>query len=257
MQTDTRWAAHRYQAPGERSTIKKSGCGTTCAAMVIASLADDSVTPVTTAEWSMKHGYKAYGQGTYYSYFVPQMREYGIECEQLNSASIYHGRNGAQKVNQKALSAIKEGKWVICCMGVGDWAKSGHFILWYGLDDNGNALIKDPNSRKSSRRCAPVPKLQYQCKFYWVVEVEEEMTQEDFNKMLEAAPRELKIKIMLDTAQQMGLIQPEAWSQDARDWGYDQGIMTGGAYKRPATREEVIQVVYMYDKKKGEKQNAL
>ena len=58
MQTDSRWAGTRYAASGEKTTIRSAGCGNTCAAMVIASLADDSVTPITTAEWTMKHGYK-------------------------------------------------------------------------------------------------------------------------------------------------------------------------------------------------------
>ena len=72
LQTDRRWASNNYSAPGESTNIGRSGCGIACTAMVIASLADPSVTPEYTAKWSMAHGYKAKNQGTYYSYFRPK-----------------------------------------------------------------------------------------------------------------------------------------------------------------------------------------
>ena len=59
LQTDPRWKNYNYSAKGEKKTIGTSGCGPACAAMVIATLKDKNVTPVTTAGWSMAHGYKA------------------------------------------------------------------------------------------------------------------------------------------------------------------------------------------------------
>lgn len=241
MQTDPRWASMPYQAPGEKSTIKKSGCGITCAAMVIASLVDPSVTPETTANWSMAHGYKAYHQGTYYTYFKPQFAAYGIDCEQLNSGSIYHNAGRGRIYKDIAVDAVADGYWIICCMGPGDWTKSGHFVLWYGIDGN-YALIMDPNSRKSSRRRAPISKIIYQTKYMWKIETEESMDQTAFNEMF--------AKAMSAYLDQQSATQPAGWSQTARDWGYNSGVMTGGAYKRFATREELIQTLYAYDKKK-------
>ena len=55
LQTDKRWGALDYSAKGEKTNIAKSGCGPTCAAMVIATLKDKSVTPKETAAWSKKH----------------------------------------------------------------------------------------------------------------------------------------------------------------------------------------------------------
>lgn len=171
MQTDSRWASNKYATKGESSTIKSAGCGITCAAMVIATLKNQSVTPATTAKWSMDHGYKAYHQGTYYSYFKPQMAEYGIECNQMNGSTVYHGSNSAKSMNEKAAQTVRNGNWVIACMGKGDWTSSGHFVLWYGIDDEGYALIRDPYSTKATRRRAPVAKFQYQAKFYFEVKV--------------------------------------------------------------------------------------
>ncbi len=240
MQTDARWASVPYQAPGEKSTIKKSGCGITCAAMIIASLADPSVTPENTAKWSMAHGYKAYRQGTYYSYFVPQLAHYGIKCIRMNRSSIYHGSGAARDIKLKAVQAIKSGDWIILCMGRGDWTSSGHFILWYGIDSSGNALIMDPNSTRRSRRLAPVSKLIYQTKYLWEIDTEEDMTKEEVKKIIE------------EWFTEKGLEQPSEWSREARDFCYNKGIMTGGAYRRPATREELVQTIFAYDRYKKE-----
>lgn len=236
MQTDSKWSWMPYQVKGESATIRTSGCGITCAAMVIASLTDSKVTPVDTAKWSLAHGYKAYRQGTYYSYFTPQLAEYGIECNQVNGASVYHGSSGAKSINEKTRAAVKNGNWMICAMGKGDWTRSGHFVLWYGMDGE-YALIMDPNSKKVSRRKAAVSHFQYQVKYYFEVEVDN-MTQEQFDKMAETWMKN------------RGYQDPGTWSQDARNWAFDKGILIGGAYKRPVTREELAQVVYMYDKKK-------
>ena len=127
MQTDPSWSWMPYRVKGENTTIKTSGCGITCAAMVIASLKNENVTPADTARWSMEHGFKAYRQGTYYSYFTPQLAAYGIECKQVNASSVYHGSSGAKAVNDKARASVKDGNWMICAMGKGDWTRSGHF----------------------------------------------------------------------------------------------------------------------------------
>lgn len=232
LQTDARWKNKSYAAKGETSTIGTAGCGPSCAAMVIAALADPSVTPATTAAWSLAHGYKALHQGTYYSYFAPQMAAYGIGCKQLNGSTVYHGAGSAKSVNAKALDAVKAGNWIIACMGKGDWTSSGHFVLWYGVDGN-YALIMDPNSTKASRRKAAISTFQYQVKFYWEIEVPKETTREDDmtkEKVLELVEKwflERGLKPVSDS------IKPDL------DWAYGHKIMNDGAYNRPATRAEV------------------
>ena len=171
MQNDPKWASHDYSAPGEKTTIKAEGCGITCAAMVIATLTDKNVTPVTTAEWSKKRGYKAKGQGTYYSYFKPQGAAYGIEITMLNSANIYG--SPASKYHELAREAIERGDLVIACMGKGNWTTSGHYVLWYGLRA-GKVQINDPWSNKPAQTNAEFNLFKSQVKFYWVVKVPDE-----------------------------------------------------------------------------------
>jgi len=168
LQTDPQWKTHNYSAKGESKTIGSAGCGVTVAAMVIATLKDKNVTPVTTAEWSMAHGYKALNQGTYYTYFVPQLSEYGITCKRLNTANLYG--QSSSTTHTEALNALKSGNWVIGCMGKGHWTSVGHFILLYKYE-NGYIYINDPASTKSDRIRNTWDLFAKQVKYMWVVEV--------------------------------------------------------------------------------------
>lgn len=170
MQSDPKWAAHDYSAAGEKTTIKAEGCGIACTAMVIASLADKGVTPITTAEWSKAHGYKAKGQGTYYSYFKPQGEAYGIKINMLGGGSAYKNPNSPN--HKKALDAIRNGEWVIACMGRGNWTTSGHYVLWYGMDGS-KVLINDPWSGKPAQTNAEYDLFRSEVKYYWIVTIPE------------------------------------------------------------------------------------
>lgn len=168
LQTDARWKNHNYSAPGESKTIGSSGCGITAATMVIATLKDKNVTPITTADWSMAHGYKALNQGTYYTYFVPQMNQYGITCKRLNTSNLYG--ISSSTAHTEALNALKNNDWVIACMGKGNWTSSGHYILVYGYK-NGYVYINDPASTSSSRVKNTWGLFAKQVKYMWTITV--------------------------------------------------------------------------------------
>ena len=160
LQTDPKWKNHNYSAKGESKTIGSAGCGPTTAAMVIATLKDKNVTPVITSEWSMAHGYKALNQGTFYTYFVPQMSAYGIGCKRLNTSNLY-GKSSSV-AHTEALNALKNGK--------GNWTSSGHFILLYGYE-NGYVYINDPASTKSTRIKNTWALFAKQVKYMWTISV--------------------------------------------------------------------------------------
>ena len=175
LQTDSRWASWPYSNKDENTNIAKSGCGPTAMAMVIATWVDSSVTPVTTCQWALSHGYKATGNGTYHSYFVPQAAAYGLECYRVNTSSIaYMSTSNANKYHQEAHDAVDEGHLVICLMGKGNWTSGGHYILWYS-NDGDDVLINDPNSTKSTRVRNKWSLLKSQVRYYWVVKVPEEV----------------------------------------------------------------------------------
>nr|WP_315021877.1 C39 family peptidase [uncultured Aminipila sp.] len=173
LQTNPKWSGIDYSTKGEKTTIGASGCGPSCMAMVIATLKNKAVTPKDTCAWALSHGFKAPNQGTYYSYFAPQGKAYDISIAQLNGSNLY-GKTSqwASDYHTKALAEIKKGNMVICCMGKGNWTRSGHFILWYGLDKSGKVLINDPNSTKIERTCAKLSLLQSQVKYYFIVDVD-------------------------------------------------------------------------------------
>jgi hypothetical protein len=166
MQTDARWKDKPYQVKGETTTIGKSGCGPTCAAMLIETLTGQTCTPVDTCAWSVQHGYKALNQGTYYSYFTPQFQAFGIACKQLNGASVY-GSPGAA-VHAQAVELLKQGYYIIACMGKGTWTSSGHFVVAWWQDDK--IRIRDPASTKDARVNGDISTFRAQVKYYWSVD---------------------------------------------------------------------------------------
>lgn len=174
-QYDSRWAYNDYSVKDkEKTNIYYSGCGPTSAAMIIASLADASVTPATCAAWSVKNGYKAVGAGTYNTYFVPQLKAYGIGCEYL-SQYCYHNSNHPN--HAKVKEALKAGKWVIANVGPGLWTSGGHFIVVYGIDKDDNVYINDPASTKAARLKNKFSTLAYQTKYWWIIDVPENVQQ--------------------------------------------------------------------------------
>ena len=169
MQTDPRWAKLPYRVPGETATIGGSGCGPTCAAMLIETLTGQKFTPEDACDWSMAHGYKALNQGTYYSYFVPQFQAFNIACQQLNGASLYG--NSKSAIHDRALEMLKCGYYLIACMGKGLWTSSGHFVvIWW---EDGKVRINDPASTRQERLNGDLNTFKSQVKYYWAVDARE------------------------------------------------------------------------------------
>lgn len=166
MQTDPQWSKVPYRVTGEDATIGGSGCGPTCAAMLIRTMTGRETNPVDTCTWAMLHGYKALNQGTYYSYFVPQFEVFGIACERLNTSNVY-GKPEAD-VHDEALALLKQGYYLIACMGKGLWTKSGHYIVVWWAD--GEVYINDPASTKPERLRGDMTTFRQQVKYYWAVD---------------------------------------------------------------------------------------
>jgi hypothetical protein len=178
MQTDARWGNVDYSVNGEKTTIKASGCGPTCAAMLIETLTGKTFTPKDACAWSLKHGYKAYKQGTYYSYFVPQFKEFGLKCERMNTASLYGYSQSL--IHDKAFKLLKDGWYLIACMGKGTWTSSGHYIVvWW---EDGKVRINDPASTKDVRLNGDLATFKKQVKYYWAIDARE------YNKNGKALP---------------------------------------------------------------------
>lgn len=188
MQTDPRWKSLPYRVPGESATIGGSGCGPTCAAMLIETLTGKTFTPIDACAWSKEHGYKALNQGTYYSYFVPQFAEHGIACKRLNTSNVY-GKPDAS-VHDEALRLLREGWYIIACMGKGLWTKSGHYVVVWNAADR-YVSINDPASRRTDRLCGDMATFRSQVKYYWAIDARSFNSEEDITDMTEKELRAL------------------------------------------------------------------
>ena len=253
FQTDRRWANKPYAVKGETSTIGGSGCGPTAMAMVLATWADKRVTPATECAWALKNGFKALKHGTYYAYFAPAARRYGLTCQQLNGASIY-GQPGSA-YHATVLAAVKAGDLVIACMGPGNWTRSGHFVLLWDVDVQRDiAYVNDPASSLTRRTRGSWQLLKKQVKFYFRIKrpAAIQIPKEDFsmNEKEVAALFEQLIKTRLkdyvrDVVQELNVslaAQPEPdWSVREGLWAKARalGITDGDRPCAPASRCEV------------------
>lgn len=237
MQTDRRWAKKPYRVTGEAATIGGSGCGPTCAAMLIETLTGKTFTPEDACAWSAEHGYKALNQGTYYSYFVPQFRAYGIACERLNTANVYGCPNAS--VHDKAKALLKDGWYLIACMGKGLWTKSGHYIVVWWAD--GRIHINDPASKLAQRTAGEPATFRKQVKYYWAIDArahnkeEPDLTKEEIIAIVREVLAEEKSKI---------IHQPVSdWADESWSKATSKRIFDGTSPRNALTREQAAAVL--------------
>lgn len=160
-QTDPRWRNVMYSAKDDRSqTIGTSGCGPTCAAMAVATVADVKETPREACAWAVSKGFRTANDGTAWGFFVPYFKQYGIRCRQTGNTST-------------AVDALKKGLMVIAAAGKGLWTSGGHFILAWGLSANGSRVcVHDPNSEAPQRELANIRNFTTECTQFWIIENE-------------------------------------------------------------------------------------
>lgn len=128
-QMDSRWGYKPYTAPGyENATIKSSGCGPTCAAMIVSSC-KEIVKPDAMCDISKQNGFRQPG-GTTRTLFNYVGQRWGIETKQLHSSYDAHQH-------------CKDGWFVVMCCAAGLWTTGGHYILAVGANDT-EIEIYDP-----------------------------------------------------------------------------------------------------------------
>ena len=249
LQTDPRWGSLDYSAKGEKTTIRASGCGPTAMAMVLATWADPKITPKTECAWALAHGYKAPHQGTYYGYFAPAAKRFGLTCKMLNGVTLYGKPDSPYHAQAKA--AVDQGDLVIACMGRGLWTSSGHFVLVWKITGN-TIYINDPASTRTVRTQGDYSLFKQQVKYYFVVKKpatmqrpEKEDEDMDINKLLAemtgAQAYALYTKAMAFAA---AVAEPE-WSKKQGHWEKAtlKGIVDGQEPERPVKRDELAAVL--------------
>lgn len=253
LQTDPRWGALDYSARSEKTNIAVSGCGPTALAMVLATWVDPKITPKSECAWALAHGYKSPHQGTYYGYFAPAAKRFGLTCKMLNGVTLYGKPDSPYHAQAKA--AVDRGDLVIACMGRGLWTSSGHFVLVWNI--SGNVVsINDPASTRAVRTQGDYSVFKRQVKYYFVVQrpaakpaptpkPKEEEEDMDFDKLFKELT-DAQAYTLLEKALRHAASQAEPdWSEKEGHWAKaaQTGVMNGEGPERPVKRDELAAVL--------------
>lgn len=137
LQWDERWGYENY---GE-GLIAVAGCGPTSLAMVVAGLTEDaSVNPKTVADYSNENGYRVTGQGTAWTLMSEGCKAFGLAAKELPLSE------------NKMKTELDAGHPIIVVVGAGDFTDSGHYIVIYNYNNEGEFIIRDPNSRVRTKQ---------------------------------------------------------------------------------------------------------
>lgn len=138
-----------------------TGCGPTCLSMVYCGLTGQKdMNPYKMAVFSEEHGYYVKGTGTSWSLMTDGAWELGLYSEQIMS------ENGL-------IRSLEAGHPVIASVGAGDFTKTGHFILFTGINDDGTLRINDPSSPSNSKKHWDIDRVYPQIKSMWSFEADD------------------------------------------------------------------------------------
>ena len=129
-QIDNRWKNNLYTAVGNRTqTIGSSGCGPTCASMVVSSI-KGIITPDTMARLFVQYGYRSANNGTYWSAYRAVADEFNLGYQETANLN-------------KMVELLRNNNYIIASCGNGLFTTGGHYIVIVGIE--GNTLkIYDP-----------------------------------------------------------------------------------------------------------------
>lgn len=129
-QIDNRWKNNLYTSTGNKTqTIGSSGCGPTCASMVVSSI-KGTITPPQMSEIFVQNGFRSSNNGTYWSAYRAVADEFNI------------GYTETSDIN-KCLDLLRKNNYIIVSCGNGLFTTGGHYIVLVGIE--GNTLkIYDP-----------------------------------------------------------------------------------------------------------------
>lgn len=129
-QIDSRWKNHPYTSIGDyNQTIGTSGCGPTCASMVVTAI-KGTIIPPDMGDLFVRYGYRSSNNGTYFSAFRFVADTFNIGYEETYRLD-------------DVVNLLRNNHYVVASCGNGLFTTGGHFITIVGID--GDTLkIYDP-----------------------------------------------------------------------------------------------------------------
>lgn len=123
-QTDARWKNKMYTIVNDKTqTIGSSGCGPTCASMIVANLTDKTVLPDTMATDFISKGFRTSNNGTYASSMKYVAEKFNLDYKQTKELNL-------------AIDVIKKGGMVVARCVNGLFTTGGHYIVIADINDN-------------------------------------------------------------------------------------------------------------------------
>lgn len=143
------------------STLAACGCGPTSFAMIASTLKGQNITPADAVAWC-GNSYYVYGSGTSWSYFSAAASHFELGVSVTQTYNI-----------NDAITALKNGKYVISSQGPGLFTTGGHFIVLSAIDSSGNITVKDPNKANAvtkgyNNRTFTSTEINQAAKGYWI-----------------------------------------------------------------------------------------
>ena len=153
LQWDVRWGYEQYG----NNFLAITGCGPTCLSMVYCGLTgDDTKNPYEVAKLAEQEGYYVEGSGSLWT-IMSDFAENDLGLDVID----------VRFEEDAILSELYQGHPIICIMGAGDFTDSGHFIVLYGVTEDGKILVRDPNSIKNTQKEWELPTLMKQIRNLW------------------------------------------------------------------------------------------
>ncbi len=115
------------------------GCGPTACAILLSTLLGEEITPAEMADWAVENGCYIQDGGSYHMIIPLACRSYGLSVTGYSSDET-----------DQVLKALKEGALVGVIMGPGHFTQSGHFIVLYGITEDGKLMLADPASESNT-----------------------------------------------------------------------------------------------------------
>lgn len=150
-QIDPQWSEEPYAG----GNIHENGCGPTCLSMVYISLTGKTdLDPAAMARFSEQNGFTVDGM-TAWALMTDGAAMLGLRSSELSASA------------DAVRAELEAGRPVICSVRPGDFTTTGHFIVLAGLTDDGQVMVRDPNSAANGDHPWNLDRILGQCANLW------------------------------------------------------------------------------------------
>lgn len=150
-QIDPQWSDEPYAG----GNIHENGCGPTCLSMAYISLTGKTdLDPAAMARFSEQNGFTVDGM-TAWALMTDGAAMLGLRSSELSASA------------DAVRAELEAERPVICSVRPGDFTTTGHFIVLAGLTDDGQVMVRDPNSAKNGDHPWDLDRILGQCANLW------------------------------------------------------------------------------------------